>query len=136
MSAVGDTFPAVIDATVEVSEVGLTVWDDAGRFIVVKPENVTQVYPLSRAELIGALEASPIEVTGMREVVFTDPTNLSRAADIVAEIDRVRGVQRELRAAFARSELDGGAKAAPAHPLYVDAEAELERLHAALMILI
>lgn len=64
------------------------------------------------------------------------PENLERALALVERIERMRAIQRELRSAFARSELDGGAKAAPDHPLYRDAEAELERLHAALMILI
>ena len=63
-------------------------------------------------------------------------TNLDDAAEIIAEIDTLRAVQRELRSAFARSELDGGAKAAPMHPLYADAEGRLAQLHDALMILI
>lgn len=62
--------------------------------------------------------------------------NLDDALALVEEIDRVRAVQRELRAAFARSELDGGAKAAPAHPLYIEAEARLAQLHEQLMLLI
>lgn len=63
-------------------------------------------------------------------------TNLDDALLIVEQIDRVRSVQRELKASFARSELDGGAKAALSHPLYLDAEHELDSLHERLMLLI
>lgn len=63
-------------------------------------------------------------------------TNLERAAAIIAEIEQVRAVQRELRSAFAGSELDGGAKAAVEHPLYQDATRRLAALHEALMLLI
>lgn len=64
------------------------------------------------------------------------PTNLDDAIAIVDQIDRVRAVQRELKAAFARSELDGGAKAAVDHPLYLEAAAKLEELHDEMMGLI
>ncbi|QJD53234.1 hypothetical protein SEA_TEMPO_12 [Microbacterium phage Tempo] len=63
-------------------------------------------------------------------------TNIDDALEIVAEIDRVRSVIRELKAAFARSELDGGAKAAPKHPLYVECEERLAKLHDELMMVI
>lgn len=66
-----------------------------------------------------------------------DPrTNIDDAIEIVSEIDRLRSVIRELKAAFARSELDGGVKAAPTHPLYRQCEARLEKLHEDLMLLI
>jgi hypothetical protein len=64
------------------------------------------------------------------------PTNLDDAVQVVAEIDKVRAVQRELRSAFARSELDGGAKAALNHPLYLEAATRLDELHDELMGLI
>ncbi|QIG59022.1 hypothetical protein SEA_RUBYRALPH_14 [Microbacterium phage RubyRalph] len=63
-------------------------------------------------------------------------TNLDDAIEIVAEIDRVRSVIRELKAAFAKSELDGGAKAAPSHPLYIQAQEKLDELHDQLMMVI
>lgn len=66
----------------------------------------------------------------------TSRTNLDDALEIVHEIDDVRSVIRELKAAFARSELDGGAKAAPSHPLYVEAEERLAALHDQLMMVI
>lgn len=63
-------------------------------------------------------------------------TNLDRAVDLIEQIEQIRAVQRELKSAFARSELDGGARAALNHPLYVQAQAKLDELHDALMILI
>lgn len=63
-------------------------------------------------------------------------TNVDDALGIVAEIDQVRAVLRELKAAFARSELDGGVKAAPRHPLYTQCEERLATLHDQLMLLI
>ena len=63
-------------------------------------------------------------------------TNLEDALAIVAKIERVRSVQRELKAAFARDELDGGAKTALTHPLYVQCAAGLAELHDALKLLI
>ncbi|QKO02764.1 hypothetical protein SEA_KELCOLE_11 [Microbacterium phage Kelcole] len=65
-----------------------------------------------------------------------DRTNIDDALEIVTEIDHVRAVIRELKAAFARSELDGGAKAAPKHPLYVECEERLAKLHDELMMVI
>lgn len=66
----------------------------------------------------------------------TVSANLDDALSIVDRIARIRSLQRELRSAFARSELDGGAKEAAAHPLYLEAERELTCLHDQLMILI
>lgn len=90
--------------------------------------------------LCGATKSGSVdEVIAWNEVHnLTCPamiTNLDRAADIITAIDRARAVQRELKSAFARSGLDGGAKAALNHPLYLDAQDELDRLHDALMIL-
>lgn len=56
-------------------------------------------------------------------------TNLEDAVDLIVEIDRVRAVMRELKSAFAKSELEGGVKAALRHPLYLQAEDELAELH-------
>ena len=61
-------------------------------------------------------------------------TNLDDAKELVREIDKVRAVMRELKAAFARSELDGGVKAAPRHPLYIECEEALAALHEQLMM--
>lgn len=55
--------------------------------------------------------------------------NLDRAEEIVGRIEIVRKVRAEIVAAFARDELDGGRKAAFAHPLYLQAEARLTDLH-------
>lgn len=63
-------------------------------------------------------------------------TNLDDALEIVAEIDQVRSILRELKSAFARSELDGGVKAAPRHPLWIQAEERLAELHEQLMMVI
>lgn len=84
---------------------------------------------------IAAATAFPMRTFEIREV-HEQRTNIDDALEIVAEIDQVRSVIRELKAAFARSELDGGAKAAPKHPLYVECEARLEKLHEDLMLLI
>ena len=62
--------------------------------------------------------------------------NLDNALSTLERIERLRALQRELRAAFARRELDGGAKAAFEHPLYLESEDELRSLHDELMILI
>lgn len=63
-------------------------------------------------------------------------TNIDDAIEVVCEIDQVRAVQRELKAAFARSELDGGVKAAPSHPLYIECEERLATLHEQLILII
>ena len=63
-------------------------------------------------------------------------TNIDDAIELVREIGQARAVLRELKAAFARSELDGGVKAAPKHPLYVECEERLATLHEQLMMLI
>lgn len=63
----------------------------------------------------------------------TPRTNIDDALEIVHEIDQARSVIRELKAAFARSELDGGVKAALQHPLYIECEARLDALHEQLM---
>lgn len=75
------------------------------------------------------------EVTGW-DVTVRARTNLDDALEIVEEIDRVRSVIRELKAAFAKSELDGGVKAAPKHPLYIEAQEKLDQLHDQLMMVI
>ena len=62
--------------------------------------------------------------------------NLDDALAILDRIERLRALQRELRAAFVRSELDGGAKGALGHPLYIEAEDQLRSLHDQLMILV
>lgn len=87
------------------------------------------------AKLLPVL-ADAIEASVPVEVVALYRTNLDDALEIVGEIDRVRAVIRELRSAFARSELDGGLKALPDHPLHQQAEAKLHELHERLMILV
>lgn len=84
---------------------------------------------------IAAATIFPTCTFEIREV-HEQRTNIDDALEIVAEIDRVRSVIRELKAAFARSELDGGAKAAPQHPLYIECEERLATLHAQLMMVI
>lgn len=63
-------------------------------------------------------------------------TNLVKAVELTDQIAMLRAVVREVRSAFARSELDGGVQAAPEHPLYIQAEAEIAKLHEQLMVLI
>jgi len=62
--------------------------------------------------------------------------NLDKAVQIVAELDRLRAVQRELKAAFKNDELDGGWKAALDHPLYQQASERIAALQEDLKILI
>ncbi|QUE25562.1 hypothetical protein SEA_SADLAD_15 [Microbacterium phage SadLad] len=81
---------------------------------------------------IAAATIFPTRTFEIREA-HEQRTNIDDALEIVAEIDRVRSVIRELKAAFAKSELDGGAKAAPSHPLYIQAQAKLDELHDQLM---
>lgn len=71
-----------------------------------------------------------------REEEAASRQNIDDALEIVREIDEVRAVQRELKATFARRELEGGAKAALSHPLYLQAQTRLDELHEALTILI
>lgn len=59
---------------------------------------------------------------------YAERTNIDDALEIVADIQKIYSVQRELKAAFARSDLDGGVKAAPSHPLYAECERRLEKL--------
>lgn len=80
--------------------------------------------------LLEVLFAAGLDVTTERR------TNIDDALEIVHQIDQVRAVIRELKAAFARSELDGGVKAAPRHPLYIQCEQRLETLHEQLMMVI
>jgi hypothetical protein len=61
--------------------------------------------------------------------------NFDRAADLVLEINEVRAVVRELKAALTR-EMDYNAEMMASHPLMIAAEAELKRLHGELVILI
>lgn len=84
---------------------------------------------------VGHRPAPETEVTSY-EVVMHERTNLDDALEIVAEIDAVRSVVRELKAAFAKSELDGGVKAVVRHPLYIEAQAKLDELHDQLMMVI
>jgi hypothetical protein len=65
-----------------------------------------------------------------------EPTNFTRAVMIIDQLYDVRAVIRELKSAFARSELDGGVKGVLTHPLYLRAIEEQERLHNELMELI
>jgi hypothetical protein len=65
------------------------------------------------------------------QVVFADVdsfNNLDRAEEIVAEIENTIRVQKAIRAAFAQNQLDGGVKAADAHPLMIQATAKLAQL--------
>lgn len=63
-------------------------------------------------------------------------SNLEDALEVVRQIEALRAVQRELKSAFAKSELDGGAKAAPNHPLYIQAQEALDKLHDQLTMII
>ena len=63
-------------------------------------------------------------------------TNLIKAVELTDQIAMLRAVVREVRSAFHRNELDGGVQAAAEHPLYVQAETEIAKLHEQLMVLI
>jgi hypothetical protein len=52
-------------------------------------------------------------------------SDLTEAEAIVKRIQKLRAVQSELKAGFARDALEGGAKAALDHPLYLKAAAEI-----------
>lgn len=64
------------------------------------------------------------------DVVAPKATRLSltKAVRIIDEIELVRGVQRELKAAFTGDELNGGWRAALDHPLWAEADARLTEL--------
>lgn len=76
---------------------------------------------------IAAATILPMRTFEIREV-HEQRTNIDDALEIVADIQKIYSVQRELKAAFARSDLDGGVKAAPSHPLYAECEERLEKL--------
>lgn len=104
---------------------------------------ITEKPPLPRRvhrflEQLSEMFLLPLTAREARQILAEHETrtNIDDALDIVAEIDQVRAVLRELKAAFARSELDGGAKAAPRHPLYIQCEERLATLHDQLMLLI
>ena len=80
------------------------------------------------------IEAEARVAENMRRA--SERTNLDDAKGLIEQIDQVRAVQRELKSAFARRELDGGVKSAADHPLYVQAQEKLEELHEELMGLI
>lgn len=54
-----------------------------------------------------------------------DVTDIDRAINYALQIEMCQKAQRELKAAFHHQELDGGAKAALEHPLYLKLEAEI-----------
>jgi hypothetical protein len=62
--------------------------------------------------------------------------NLTQAIDIVDRIAKLKAVQIALKAAFVKDELDGGFKAAFTHPLWLQAQAEIDRLQDELKSLI
>ena len=72
----------------------------------------------------------------LRDMTAAMVTNVDDAVDIISRIECLRAVQRELKSAFARSDLDGGAKAALSHPLYIQVQEELDELHDQLMMLV
>lgn len=63
-------------------------------------------------------------------------SNLGKALSLVEDITKLRAVQKAVRDMFARRELEGGVKAAFDHPLYLQAQARIEELEEALIILI
>lgn len=67
---------------------------------------------------------------------FETYNNLIRAREISAEIQALKQIQKDLKDAFHHRELDGGARAALTHPLYLDAEKKIAELQEALTILI
>lgn len=54
--------------------------------------------------------------------------NLEAARELVKEISELKEIQRRLKDAFAKDELDGGALTALDHPLYLQASEEINRL--------
>lgn len=72
----------------------------------------------------------------LRDMTAAMQTNVDDAVDLISRIECLRAVQRELKSAFARSDLDGGAKAALSHPLYIQVQEELDELHDQLMMLV
>lgn len=54
--------------------------------------------------------------------------NLEDAKELIKEISELKEIQRRLKDAFAKDELDGGALAALDHPLYLQAAEEIKRL--------
>ncbi|QGZ16757.1 hypothetical protein PBI_DEWDROP_110 [Microbacterium phage Dewdrop] len=71
-----------------------------------------------------------------RDKAVANGMNLEKAEELLMEIESLTRVQRHLKAAFQRSELDGGWKAAQDHPLYQLAQHKLERLYEQMRMLI
>lgn len=44
--SIGETREATIRVKIEQSEVGMTVWDDGGRFIIVAPDQIVSLEPV------------------------------------------------------------------------------------------
>ena len=84
------------------------------------------------AEEVTLGQLLPHIIGGGRE----QPDNLANAIQLTWEIQQVRAARDELKRAFALNELDGGVKAAFEHPLYIQAEARLAKLHDQLMMVI
>jgi len=63
-------------------------------------------------------------------------TNIDRGLEITARITGIIAMRTQLKAAFAGSELDGGALAAYDHPLWKSTDLELATLREALMLLV
>lgn len=53
--------------------------------------------------------------------------DIDRAIDYAERIQRCRAAQNELKIAFVKRELDGGAKAAMTHPLFLRLQAEIDQ---------
>lgn len=64
----------------------------------------------------------------MGEVMFDPYSNLGKAVIIRKELAELQDVQKGLKAAFAHRELDGGALAALEHPLYLEAQRQIDKL--------
>lgn len=59
---------------------------------------------------------------------FEHLTDLEKAKALVKEIDELLQLQKTIKLAFAKDELDGGWKTALEHPLYLEAENQLQEL--------
>ncbi|UVT31281.1 hypothetical protein SEA_MARCIE_17 [Microbacterium phage Marcie] len=63
-------------------------------------------------------------------------TLVDDAMEIIPEIQKLSMVQQEIKRAFARAEIEGGATAAFTHPLYLECESRLEVLRDQLRMVI
>lgn len=97
------------------------------------PYNVERFLKQTAAQTMTPLTAAEAQRLLDR---YESVDNLSKAAEIIAEIDECVRVQKALKDAFRNDQLDGGWQAALEHPLYLQAEGRIALLQSQLKELI